>query len=191
MQISPALRARLTSTSAQPSQPAMEGSKLTTPDLTDPRLSRGQWTGLSFANETEVPILVVLSQITPLHWARVDPGQTVHLPSGRVWFTISAVLLDEHTVIPTRVGVAARFAGMAAAAAVAPVLGFYGAMISNSISVARRTSPTRSGVKPCQAVGILANGRCIVVRSSPIEGGEHQLRFVVPAAADGEEATPL
>ena len=32
--------------------------------------------GISVRNETEFPILVVCSQLTPLHWGRCDPGCT-------------------------------------------------------------------------------------------------------------------
>jgi hypothetical protein len=91
--------------------------------------------GLPLANETGVPLLVMLSQLTPCHWARVDPGCTVHLPSGRVWFTVSAVLLDEHTVIPTRVCVAAHLTAMAAIATLlptGPVLGVGSVAVSRT-----------------------------------------------------------
>ncbi len=174
--------------------PAMEGlrSKLATlkEALTDP--SR---TGLSFANETDVPLLVVLSQLTPCHWARVDPGCTVHLPSGRVWFTISAVFLDQNTVIPTRAGVAVRLTlGIAAGLALSPIAAAVVGTVSGLTSVASRKSESRGPMGVAQLVagvkkeGVLANGRCIAVRSYPIERGEHQLRFVMPAAEDGDGA---
>jgi len=32
--------------------------------------------GLSVRNESEVPILVIASQLTPLHWGKCLPGET-------------------------------------------------------------------------------------------------------------------
>jgi len=31
--------------------------------------------GICVKNESPVPILVICSQLTPLHWARVEPGE--------------------------------------------------------------------------------------------------------------------
>eukprot|EP00038_Savillea_parva_P002867 m.118553 g.118553 ORF g.118553 m.118553 type:complete len:75 (-) comp10984_c0_seq3:95-319(-) len=32
--------------------------------------------GISVRNESDLPILVVCSQLSPLHWGRCDPGET-------------------------------------------------------------------------------------------------------------------
>jgi hypothetical protein len=32
--------------------------------------------GISVVNETPVPLLVICSQLTPLHWGKVEPGAT-------------------------------------------------------------------------------------------------------------------
>ena len=49
--------------------------------------------GIKVRNETAVPLLVVCSQLTPLHWGRVLPGETWNESNtqkmGKVWFTVT------------------------------------------------------------------------------------------------------
>lgn len=33
-------------------------------------------TGISVKNDSDIPILVIVSQLTPLYWGRVEPGET-------------------------------------------------------------------------------------------------------------------
>jgi len=44
--------------------------------------------GIALKNESTVPLLVICSQLTPLHWGRVEPGETFNvgnaLNMGRV-----------------------------------------------------------------------------------------------------------
>ena len=68
--------------------------------------------GISVHNDTDIPLLVVLSQLTPLHWSSepVLPGETWnnenHLGVGKVWFHITVIPWDKD-VVPTQGGVAA------------------------------------------------------------------------------------
>eukprot|EP00118_Oscarella_pearsei_P003460 m.14372 g.14372 ORF g.14372 m.14372 type:complete len:245 (+) comp25714_c0_seq1:1422-2156(+) len=48
--------------------------------------------GMSFHNDTGVEVLVVLSQVGPLHWNRVAPGETKEIDCGQVWFTVQVQL---------------------------------------------------------------------------------------------------
>lgn len=45
--------------------------------------------GIVVQNSSSFPIIVVLSQLTPLHWTKVDVGETKRLDCGRVFFSIS------------------------------------------------------------------------------------------------------
>jgi hypothetical protein len=83
--------------------------------------------GIAVRNDTDVPLLVVLSQLTPLHWSSepVQPGATWnagnHVGVGKVWFTVSVAQWDE-AAVPTKAGVALRLGTIIAAQAI-PVVG--------------------------------------------------------------------
>ncbi len=49
---------------------------------------------LSIHNNTGVELIVTLSQVGPLHWARVPPHSTHTIECGQVWFTVKARLWD-------------------------------------------------------------------------------------------------
>eukprot|EP00038_Savillea_parva_P002868 m.118565 g.118565 ORF g.118565 m.118565 type:complete len:65 (-) comp10984_c0_seq4:672-866(-) len=55
--------------------------------------------GISVRNESDLPILVVCSQLSPLHWGRCDPGETWNAKNqqrmGKVWFSVSVSLYDK------------------------------------------------------------------------------------------------
>ena len=84
-------------------------------------------TGIAVRNDSDVPLLVVLSQLTPLHWSSepVLPGATWnannHVGVGKVWFTVSVAQWNEANV-PTKAGVAMRLGTIIAAQAI-PVVG--------------------------------------------------------------------
>jgi hypothetical protein len=136
--------------------------------------------GLSVRNTTGFPVLVVLSQVcrlllvvagcarasanttssvparpqlTPLHWARIEPGQTHTFSVGRVWFTVSACPYDESRV-PTQTGVAARIAGLAVSAVLpTSLLVFAGAAVLSGVT----------SVKGCKRDGVYADGKTLVL----------------------------
>jgi hypothetical protein len=75
--------------------------------------------GISVRNDTNTPLLIVFSQITPLHWGRVEPGQIFNYENrdcnmGRVWFTVTAMPWNPDEE-PTIAGVTASIAGIAVA----------------------------------------------------------------------------
>ena len=123
--------------------------------------------GLSLRNESVVPILVVLSQLSPLHWARVDPGETQFIVTGMVWFTVSVSVFDEN-LVPTAAGVVARLAVVTAAAA------FGGIAFAVVGSLSGLTSVVGS-----QLTGVFADGRRLVVRGEARGGGAYALRITV------------
>eukprot|EP00246_Nothoceros_aenigmaticus_P017771 TRINITY_DN8910_c0_g1_i1.p1 TRINITY_DN8910_c0_g1~~TRINITY_DN8910_c0_g1_i1.p1 ORF type:complete len:236 (+),score=26.27 TRINITY_DN8910_c0_g1_i1:76-783(+) len=96
---------------------------------------------ISFHNRTEVPLVFVISQVGPLFWGVLQPGESAIRKTGHVWFTIDMYLYDgknEPTsqdavlsiLIPTATAIAAAVtAGFAAvplagsaAAALAPIV---------------------------------------------------------------------
>lgn len=77
--------------------------------------------GLNVRNETDVPILFVLSQLTPLHWGKIMPHDSRHIDCGRVFFTVSTEIFDPKTE-PTAAGVAARLATITAVSVFSGVL---------------------------------------------------------------------
>ena len=74
--------------------------------------------GISVRNESDVPLLVVCSQLTPLHWGKCLPGETWNAKNeqkmGKVWFTVSVGVYD-HTQEPDGAKVALRIATITAA----------------------------------------------------------------------------
>ena len=57
--------------------------------ITDTAKSAGEVIapGIYVYNDTTIPILCVLSQLSPLHWSRIEPGEKKHIACGRVFFT--------------------------------------------------------------------------------------------------------
>ena len=69
--------------------------------------------GLSIRNDSPLPLQVILSQLTPLHWndRPLFTGETWNARNesnvGQVWFTASVDVFDD-AAVPSRAGVAAR-----------------------------------------------------------------------------------
>ncbi|CAM6100183.1 unnamed protein product [Calypogeia fissa] len=88
------------------------------------------WQSVRIANQTEIPLVYVISQVGPLYWGVIQPGERVTKITGRVWFTITCYPYDgknEPTTMEAVLGVliptaAALFiaitAGVAAAGAI-------------------------------------------------------------------------
>ena len=51
--------------------------------------SRIESQSVRIANETEVPLVYVLSMLGPLYWGVLQPGERVARQTGRVWFTVT------------------------------------------------------------------------------------------------------
>ena len=136
--------------------------------------------GIQVRNETAVPLLVILSQLTPLHWERVDPGQVFNLGNrlhvGRVWFTVSVSLFDERNV-PTMAGVGVQLAVVSASffTPIGPVLGPLGAAVFGTMSA---IASVRGVIK----TGVYADGRLLTVRGMADScGTKYLLHFAEPS----------
>ena len=132
--------------------------------------------GIQVRNETAVPLLVILSQLTPLHWERVDPGQVFNLGNrlhvGRVWFTVSVSLFDERNV-PTMAGVGVQLA-VVAGSFFTP-LGAIGAAVFGTMSAI-------ASVRGVMKTGVYADGKLLTVRGMADScGTKYLLHFAEPS----------
>jgi hypothetical protein len=121
--------------------------------------------GLNVKNESEFPILFVLSQLSPLHWDRVEPGATRKINCGRVLFTASTEIYDPATE-PTVAGVTARLLMITAVTVVSG--GVWGLGVVGAIS-------GMTSAKGVKMDGILADGRTCVVRGRLTTVGAYEL----------------
>lgn len=138
--------------------------------------------GMYVRNETEVPVLFVLSQLSPLHWTRVDPGETKHIECGRVWFTISTEPYNEETE-PTGAEVALRLAAITATTVLTG--GLLGIAVVGGISAIT----SYHGVKED---GVFADGKTVVIGAYMVEDSNiGALRFTAfEPKLSGNPATP-
>lgn len=113
--------------------------------------------GLYVRNETMLPILVVLSQLTPLHWIKVEANSTIHISCGRVFFTVSTEFFDERKV-PSQRSVALRIAAITLSTV---FTGFYAGAFFG-IGVVGGVSALTSQ-KKCKVDGVLADGKTVVI----------------------------
>jgi hypothetical protein len=117
--------------------------------------------GLLVENRSTEKILVILSQLTPLHWDEIEPGQTKRLFCGRVFFTVSADFYEEKKV-PSIAGNVARVAGITAAAVVAAVA-LPGVFVAGTAGlVAGSALSGVTSVKSAREFGVYADGRTVV-----------------------------
>jgi hypothetical protein len=114
-----------------------------------------------------VPVLFVLSQLSPLHWNKINPNESKHIDCGRVWFTASAQHYAAEDV-PTLEGVALRIGAVTTAC----VLGFplVGVGLIGGVSAVTSCCGTKMD-------GLYADGRTIVVRGRVNADGVYELYF--------------
>lgn len=130
--------------------------------------------GLSIRNDSPLPLQVIISQLTPLHWndRPLFTGETWNARNesnvGQVWFTASVDVFDD-AAVPSRAGVAARVSGLTVGALFAPLACFVaGGAYSAATSVARGASMHR----------VKADGVLLVVRGcANARTGEYRLYF--------------
>jgi hypothetical protein len=113
--------------------------------------------GIYVRNESDYKILFVMSQLTPLHWAAVEPGETVHVPCGKVFFTISAEFYSERNV-PSKMGTAARLGMITMSCALGPA----GFLLAGSLSGI-------TSVKTVKQNGVFANGKVVIFKGRAAE----------------------
>jgi hypothetical protein len=125
--------------------------------------------GINVRNETDVPVLFVLSQLSPLHWTRVDPHETVHIDCGRVWFTISTEPYNAETE-PTGAEVAMRIAAITATTVLT------GGILGIGLVGGASALTSYHGVKQD---GIFADGKTVVIGAAMTEDSNiGTLRFI-------------
>ncbi len=137
--------------------------------------------GFYCRNESQVPILVVLSQLSPLHWLKIEPGlflsfldciefiycftgQTGHLNCGRVFFTVSVEPWAPGKE-PTKLEVAARLTVVITSTVLLGSVGLLGSGLLSGVTSFRKVRKS----------GVYANGRTMVVRGSSDRAGNIHL----------------
>lgn len=141
--------------------------------------------GISVYNSSAVPLLVIASQVTPLHWGKVMPGETWNaaneLKMGKVWFTVSVSEYEEKNV-PSRASVAVQVAAVSTIALLDPCLLFPIAA----------TVMGHKAAKGVSKAGVYADGKTLVVVGGQGSDGARQLRFIEPGVSFGDvSALPL
>ena len=115
---------------------------------------------IRIANQTEVPLVYVISMLGPLYWGVIQPGDRVTRQTGRVWFTVTCYPYDgknEPTnteavlgvLIPAAMSIIVVASGGLAAAAAAPAAGTAAAAlgpIATSALVAGGAAATSTAV---------------------------------------------
>ena len=74
------------------------------------------------ANESEIPVVVVVSQAGPLYWTALQPGQSWTQKTGKVWFTLEVYPFTGNNK-PTKLGAAVSVLVPTGAALAAVVTG--------------------------------------------------------------------
>lgn len=142
---------------------------------------------IQIRNESDVELMGVLSQLTPIHWCGpIGLGDTEKVECLKVWFTVSVNIFDQKRM-PTQIGVAARLSaivsatllgGLFAPAALALAGGVSG-ITSSASGAARKTMPWRVGdafkLRGFKRDGVYADGRVIVVKGLSHADGTYQL----------------
>ena len=123
--------------------------------------------GITIRNDSPLPILIVLSQLSPLHWSRVEAGETITIDCGRVYFTASCEVYNGSTV-PTAVGVAARILTISTVTVLTG--GLLGIGVVGAISGITSSKGTKMD-------GVLADGRTLVVNGVANTDGVFELMF--------------
>ncbi|KAL8935865.1 MAG: hypothetical protein Q9216_005216 [Gyalolechia sp. 2 TL-2023] len=136
------------------------------------------------ANQTEVPLVYVLSMLGPLYWGVIQPGDRVTRQTGRVWFTVTCYPYtgdNEPTntqavlgvLIPAAMGIIIVATGGAAAAAAAPAAGTIGAALAPIA-----TSALVSGGAAATGVATTIIGPGIALQKTFVDAAERALNMV-------------
>lgn len=116
--------------------------------------------GIAIKNESAVPILVICSQLTPLHWGKVEPGETWNvgnvLNMGRVWFTVSVSVYDERNV-PTVSSVVASIVALSASVIF---------LAGSAVFIAAATASGIMSVRGVSMSGVYSDGKTLVTRGA-------------------------
>jgi len=156
--------------------------------------------GIAVHNDTDIPLLVVLSQLTPLHWSSepVLPGETWnnenHLGIGKVWFHITVIPFRED-LVPTQGGVAAGITawsvGIVATSvlvtASGPIGGALFTLLARFNGGTNLIPPYQAHIAGARKSGVYADGKTFtVIRTT--EGGRICLSFKEETASTNSSA---
>lgn len=119
--------------------------------------------GINVRNESDVPVLFVLSQLSPLHWNKINPGEKKHIDCGKVFFTASVQPYTEEDA-PTEAGVALRIGAITAAY----MLGTF--WLVGGLSAVTSACGTKMD-------GFYADGRTVVIRGRVNDSNVYELYF--------------
>lgn len=164
-------------------------------------VSNAMVSGIKVRNETPVPILIVCSQLTPLHWGRIAPGETWNLNNeqkmGKVWFTctVSAYSKSEE---PNAASVAASIAAMTVATPLIVLTGGTGLVGALAVGgyLADKTKGTISSssdelsfsVVGTRRDGVYSDGSTLFVRGKLNDAAAYELYY---ASDDEMRARPF
>jgi hypothetical protein len=153
-------------------------------------VSNAMVSGIKVRNETAVPLLVVCSQLTPLHWGRVLPGETWNEGNpqkmGKVWFTVtvSAYTAKEE---PTAASVAASIAAMTVATPLILLTAGFGTVGALAVGgyLAEKTKSTNSSfseelsfsVVGTRKDGVYSDGSTLFVRAKLNDAAAYELYY--------------
>lgn len=130
--------------------------------------------GIAVKNESELPILVICSQVTPLHWGKIMPGETwnVHnvLGMSKVWFTVCVTPWDPKKE-PTAAGVAASLAAVAIAVPLVAAPLVLGGAASLAMAPIMGIMATDAGTTAAASMGAAVFGTLALGGGGAICGG--------------------
>jgi hypothetical protein len=149
----------------------------------------------------QIPLLVVLQQLTPLHWSSepVLPGETWNknnqLNIGKVWFNVTVTVWDKN-LVPTEVGVAAGITawsvGIVATSVLVAASGPLGGTVLFGLAKfnsGRNLVPMyHSEIPGARKYSVYADGKTLtVIRTT--EGGRSCLAFKEDTSINSSSAT--
>lgn len=120
------------------------------------------------ANESEIPVVVVVSQAGPLYWTALQPGQSWTQETGKVWFTLEVYPYTGNNE-PTKLDAAVSVLVPTGAALAAVVTGGLGAGFASAAifgGKAMHSALTRS-CNHAMKKGHYADGHQVRVRGGP------------------------
>ena len=126
--------------------------------------SMEQNASVRIANQTEIPLVYVLSMLGPLYWGVIQPGDRVTRQTGRVWFTVTCYPYDgknEPTntqavlgvLIPAAIGIITVATGGLAGLAAAPAAGTAAAALAPMATSALVTAASAAAGAAVTTIG--------------------------------------
>ena len=136
------------------------------------------------ANQTEVPLVYVLSMLGPLYWGVIQPGERVTRQTGRVWFTVTCYPYDGNNeptntqavlgvLIPTVASIIVVATGGLAAAAATPIAGTAAAALAPLT-----TSALVAGGVAAAEMAVTVIGPGLVLKKEFVDAAERALNQV-------------